>query len=115
MQYRLTYMTQARVEVQIPIKPKTAGGAVSTRLVSFDEDISSGDFLSRVCAYMDLPLDEAQLGYKWNFERRRDPPHRLLTCEDIKEAFEKAIQLSSSKRRKEVIMEIVDLVSSVAL
>ena len=67
-----------------------------------------------VCAYMDLTQATAQLGYKWNFERRGDPPHHLITVEDVNEAFERALKLSSSKRqKKDVILEVVNLVSHV--
>ena len=99
------------VDVQVPIQPKTAGGSISTRIVSFEANIDRNDFLDRICAYMGLSRQDANLGYKWNFERRGDHPHRLVTVEDIDEAFERAVKLSSSKRRKkEVVMEVVDLV-----
>jgi hypothetical protein len=64
---------------------------------------------------MDLPVDEAQLGYRWSIERRRDPAHQLLTAEDLAEAFQRAIELSNEKRRrKKIVMEIIDLVSLIA-
>jgi hypothetical protein len=103
---------KARVDVQIPIKAEALGGMISTRTVSFEKGIGHGDFFDRVCAYMELPRDKARLGYKWNFERRNDLPHRLLTSEDLCEAFDKAVEMSNSKRRRKVvIMEIVNLVS----
>lgn len=99
--------------MRVPIKPKVPGGAIATKTLSFERDIDHEDFFDRVRAYMDLHRDEAQLGYKWNFERRRDPAHRLLTSEDLTDAFRKAIHMSNSKRRKkEVIMEVVDLTVS---
>lgn len=99
--------------MQIPIQPQNAGGTISTRIISFEADVDRNDFLG-VCAYMDLTPATAQLGYKWNFERRSDPPHRLITVEDVNEAFERALKLSSSKRRKkDVILEVVNLVSHV--
>jgi hypothetical protein len=61
---------------------------------------------------MDLQPEMAHLGYKWNVERRRDPPHRLLTSEDFTEAFRKTIEMSGLKKgKKKIIMEIIDLVS----
>ena len=102
--------------MQIPLQPQHPGGAISTRIVSFEADIDRNDFLGRVCAYMDLTRATAQLGYKRNFERRSDPPHRLITVEDVDEAFERALKLSASKRRKkDVILEVVNLVSWVCL
>jgi hypothetical protein len=88
------------------------GGLVSTRTVSFENDVDRLDFLDRICAYMDMTPSTAQLGYKWNFERRRDLPHRLHTTQDAAEAISETIHLSTVKRRENVILEIVDLVGT---
>src|ERR1700722_403947 len=103
---------KAHIKVQIPIRPKTPGDVILTRTVSFKVDIDAVAFLDHVCAHMDISPNTAHLGYKWNLERRNDPPRNLSTSRDLAEAFGIFMELSNSRKHKEVIMEVIDLVSS---
>jgi hypothetical protein len=60
---------------------------------------------------MNVDPATAKLGWKEAAERRNDPYNRLSSNDDLKNAFDTLIRLqSSSRRKKEVIMEVANLV-----
>lgn len=76
------------------------------------EDIPPKDFLSRVCANMNIPVEGAQLAWKSSDEAKKAQPRRLLTDDDVRQAFsEFRPVLSSTRRVKPVWMEVINLVS----
>lgn len=80
--------------------------------IYFELDIPPADFLSRVCANLDVTLDSAKLGWKSNDDTKRDPYHRLKTADDVTNAFRVlGGHLKNPRRTGPVYMEIANLVS----
>ncbi|KAG1853935.1 hypothetical protein DFJ58DRAFT_728069 [Suillus subalutaceus] len=59
------------------------------------------DILDSMRAAMDLPKTYENLGWCLSTARRADPPHRLLTSQDISSAFKAARAEQTSERKKE--------------
>ncbi|KAJ7888721.1 hypothetical protein B0H13DRAFT_1627029 [Mycena leptocephala] len=102
------------VHVPAPAEPESATTqatiAPPIRLGFSINDILPGDFLSRICANMDLTPANAQLGWKSSADAKRALPHPLRTDEDVKTAFGHFRPiLSSTRRTKKVWMEIINL------
>jgi hypothetical protein len=70
------------------------------------------DILDSTRATMNLPKTYEHLGWRLSTARRTDPPHRLLTSQDIASAF-KAVRTEqiSGRKKKKVVIEIVNTVS----
>ncbi|KAJ6624468.1 hypothetical protein B0H10DRAFT_2212580 [Mycena sp. CBHHK59/15] len=82
---------------------------VTTTLI-VPANIPPDDLFSHLHAQMNVNPTTASLGWKESAERRRDPYHRLSSTEDLQDAFKQLTTLmASSHRRKQVIMEIVNL------
>ncbi|KAJ6614275.1 hypothetical protein B0H10DRAFT_1803816 [Mycena sp. CBHHK59/15] len=82
---------------------------VTTTLI-VPANIPPDDLFSHLHAQMNVDPTTASLGWKESAERRRDPYHRLSSTEDLQDAFKQLTTLmASSHRRKQVIMEIVNL------
>lgn len=89
---------------------------MTCRDVSFAIDILHTDFFDRVCAYMEVPRDSSNLGWRLDSDRRNDPIHRLVTAEDVDDAFKAAIEKRSRIRtKKDVVIEIINLVIHLAI
>ena len=100
------FALDAHVTVRIPVNNKLA------RDIRFPSAIPHVDFMDRICAAMDLDPNTAQLGWKSNDEPKRSRAHQLSTQADMNDAFQKLIKMKDNPRRyKEVIMEIIPLVS----
>jgi hypothetical protein len=101
----------AAVIVRVPLKTTTAGAATTCRDIPFDIQIIPNDFLDRISAYAGVECASNSLGWRFTTDRRTDPIHRLVTSEDVQDAFKMATERLSNKRiKKEVVIEIVDLV-----
>ncbi|KAF7328413.1 hypothetical protein MVEN_02557000 [Mycena venus] len=72
-------------------------------------NIPSIDFFSRIHARMNIDPATATLGWKESQDRRRDPHNRLSTAQDLSDAFKRLITLQNRRRKKPVIMEVVNL------
>ena len=95
-----------RVLIRIPINNK------ATRDIEIDVDITLQDFVSRMCANMELDPTTAQIGWKSNDDAKRAPARQLATEDDLKTAFRDLLRLKNYTRRtKEVVMHIIHLVS----
>ncbi|KAG1890619.1 uncharacterized protein F5891DRAFT_1282558 [Suillus fuscotomentosus] len=67
------------------------------------------DILDSTRAAMNLSKKYEHLGWRLSTARRMDPPHRLLTSQDIASAF-KAVRAEqvSGRKKKKVVIEIVN-------
>jgi hypothetical protein len=80
--------------------------------VSFAANALRNDIFSRVCAYMEVPRDYNKLGWRLSTARRSDPPHCLITSEDVDAAFMAAKNAQGAGRKKQkVIIEVLNMVS----
>jgi hypothetical protein len=70
-----------RVVVLIPMNDK------STKDIDVPVDIPHEDFISRVCAVMNLDVATAELGWKSNDYPKRDPARQLAMENDLRDAF----------------------------
>ena len=57
--------------VSVPLKQSRRNDLMSRAEIAFERDILYGDFFDRVCARMDLNLEEAILGYKFDADAKR--------------------------------------------
>jgi hypothetical protein len=109
------------LEVHVPAAPEPESASTQATLapairLAFNIDILPGDFLSRICANMNLGVGEAQLGWKSSEDLKKAAPHRLRTDDDVTASLGHFKQILSNKRRtKKVWMEIINLVSSSSL
>ncbi|KAJ6524816.1 hypothetical protein B0H19DRAFT_910175, partial [Mycena capillaripes] len=107
-------LNQLEVLVPAPAEPESATTqatiAPPIRLGFSINDIPPGDFLSRICANMDLIPANTQIGWKSSTDLKRALPHPLRTDEDVQAAFDHFRPiLSSTRRTKKVWMEIINL------
>ncbi|KAJ7089961.1 hypothetical protein C8R44DRAFT_648573, partial [Mycena epipterygia] len=72
-------------------------------------DIPPTDFFSRIHALMNADPAVAILGWKESTEHHRYPYHRLSSPQDLQDAFKTLVRLQSGRRRKPVVMEVVNL------
>ena len=93
------------VVIRIPVNDK------STKDIDIPVDIPHEDFISRVCAVMNLDVTTAELGWKSNDDAKRDPARQLATKNDLRDAFRMLVKTkNNTRRKKEVVMQIVHLV-----
>ena len=65
---------------------------------------------------MDVPRDYGKLGWRLNSAGRSDPPRHFLTNQDVDSAFKEAAEArNSGKKKKRVVIEIVNTVCHVSL
>jgi hypothetical protein len=104
--YRYRLASDPQVTVRVPIDHKL------TRDIKVPTGISHDDFFDRICAAMDVDPKTTRLGWKSNDESKRSPAHQLLTEDEMKDAFRTVLNMMRNPRRyKEVVMEIIPLVS----
>ncbi|KAJ6529731.1 hypothetical protein B0H19DRAFT_1082841 [Mycena capillaripes] len=101
------------ITVEVRVEGTTENGqkgpTVKTKII-LPVDIPPADFFSRMYAQMNVDPATATLGWKEAAERRNDPHNRLSSNDDLKNVFNTLIRLkSSSRRKKEVIMEVANL------
>ncbi|KAJ6524827.1 hypothetical protein B0H19DRAFT_1085201 [Mycena capillaripes] len=95
--------------VNVPVYGATANKTVMTTIV-LPYNILPLDFFSRIHAQMNVDPATAVLGWKESAERKKDPYHRLSSTEDLTDALNQLSALQNSTRRKKpVIMEVVNL------
>ncbi|EDR07198.1 uncharacterized protein LACBIDRAFT_328214 [Laccaria bicolor S238N-H82] len=93
-----------RVVVRIPVNDKF------TKDIDIPVDIPYNDFVSRVCASMNLNPATAELGWKSIDDAKRDPARQLTTENDLQDAFHVLVKAKKNTRReKEVAMQMVHL------
>ena len=75
-------------------------------------DIPYDDFISHVCATMNLKAATAELGWKFINDAKCDPARQLATENDLQDAFRVLVKAkNNTRRKKEVVMQMVHLVS----
>ncbi|KDQ56164.1 hypothetical protein JAAARDRAFT_48481 [Jaapia argillacea MUCL 33604] len=83
--------------------------SVTTHIVLFKTDLSPEDFLSRLCAHMDIPRARACLGYKLPGEPKRDPWHTLNTDADVGRAIGDVVEKQCQAIKNKVVLEISNM------
>ncbi|KAG1729745.1 hypothetical protein EDD22DRAFT_960808 [Suillus occidentalis] len=69
------------------------------------------DILDSMRAAMNLPKAYEHLGWRLSTARRADPPHRLLTSQDIASAFKTVrAEQTSGRNKKKIAIEIVNTI-----
>ncbi|KAH7903006.1 hypothetical protein BJ138DRAFT_1108042 [Hygrophoropsis aurantiaca] len=66
------------------------------------------DIFERIVTYMGVPQNYENLAWRLSTARQTDPPHRLLTSEDLDSAF-KAVKDASGRKKKPVCVEILNM------
>ncbi|KAG1789842.1 uncharacterized protein HD556DRAFT_1446632 [Suillus plorans] len=98
-----------KVEFCVPLD--TTDTNKSTTYVDhfYTESDHPQDIFDSMRATMNLPKAYEHLGWRLSTARRTDPPHRLLTTQDIASAF-KAVRAeqASGRKKKKVVIEIVN-------
>jgi hypothetical protein len=65
------------ITVSIPLNTMAVGMPITRRELRIPSDLSFADFVSRVCANMDVKSEDTSIGYKYHNDRARDPPCQL--------------------------------------
>lgn len=100
---------QEKVEFRIPLN--TTDKTQTTTYVDhfYIESDHPHDMFDSMRAAMHLPKTYEHLGWRLSTARRTDPPHRLLTSQDINSAFKAArIEQLSGRQKKNVAIEILN-------
>ncbi|KAJ6560058.1 hypothetical protein B0H19DRAFT_1069762 [Mycena capillaripes] len=105
---------QLEVRVPGPVVPESASAkataALPIRLEFSIDDILPADFLSRICANMELSVRDAQLGWKSSDDLKKAKPYPLESEDDVKAAFDHFRPILLSTRRvKKIWMDIINL------
>ncbi|KAG1842136.1 hypothetical protein C8R48DRAFT_679116 [Suillus tomentosus] len=98
-----------KVEFRIPLN--TTDRNISTTYVDrfHSESDHPMDILDSTKAAMNVPKTYPHLGWRLSTARRTDPPHRLLTSQDLNSAFKAArFEQMSGRKRKKLAIEIVN-------
>lgn len=75
-------------------------------------NISFEDFYFRVCAKMGLESETVSLGYKFNKDLRRDPYRHLANEHQLRVALARGADLIDRARKRRVVLEIQNMVST---
>ncbi|KAG2743430.1 hypothetical protein P692DRAFT_20878531 [Suillus brevipes Sb2] len=98
-----------KVEFRIPLN--TTDRNISTTYVDrfYSESDHPTDILDSTKAAMNVPKSYEHLGWRLSTARRMDPPHRLLTSQDLNSAFKAArTEFTSGRKWKKLAIEIVN-------
>ncbi|KAJ8461839.1 hypothetical protein ONZ45_g18153 [Pleurotus djamor] len=97
-----------KLDVHIPCPGARKGESV-LRIVTFDiDDTEPGDFLSRVCANMDIKVEGAKLGWKSCDDKKGALFRQLETKDDVTRAFTDLGRMLDSKRRERPVYMVVE-------
>ncbi|TCD62547.1 hypothetical protein EIP91_006752 [Steccherinum ochraceum] len=99
----------AKVDVEIPLNTSIPGAVVTTRAMSFPENILPADFISQLIHFMGLEKDSAKLGYKFHNEKKGDPAHELESEEDVRMAFQSFFTLQKRAISRKVLIQVKNL------
>ncbi|KAE9395206.1 hypothetical protein BT96DRAFT_997812 [Gymnopus androsaceus JB14] len=96
--------------VNVRVPGPTHDGAPALILMDINIDtIDPQDFLTQVCACMEVEVDKVKLGWKAFNAQLRDAPNWLETVDDVQKAFQEFQAILDNKRRtKQVHMIIVN-------
>ena len=108
-------MAVSHLNFSVPLNTAQVGGHISRALLRLPCDLSFEDFWSRICAKMDLDVQDAKIGYKYQADRVGDAPRILSSDDDLRAAIEHAQGLVRRARTKKVEIMIHNLVRVVAL
>ena len=100
--------------VSVPLKQSRRNDLMSQAEIAFEWDILYGDFFDRVCARMDLNLEEAILGYKFDADAKRTIIHLPQNGSDVFNLMlDKIKSCIAGAQTRAVVLEIHDLVCSI--
>ncbi|KAG1876120.1 hypothetical protein C8R48DRAFT_768961 [Suillus tomentosus] len=97
-----------KVEFRIPLNTIDKNRTTTYVAHFYTESDHSLDMLDSMRAAMDLPKAYENLAWRLSTARRADPPHRLLTSQDIGSAFKAARAEQNSGRKKKAAIKIVN-------
>jgi hypothetical protein len=102
----------ALVEFRVPLNTTDKNKYTTYVDYFYTESDHPLDMLDSMKATMNIPKTYEHLGWRLSTARRSDPPHRLLTSQDVASAF-KAVRAeqASGRKKKKVVIEIVNTVS----
>ena len=97
-----------QITLSIPLNTTVVGAVVTRIHLRLPTDLLLEDFLSRVCAWMDLDPAAANIGYRF----LHDPAaiFRLDSEEELQNAMRRGVEKIRRARTCEVVMEIHNLV-----
>jgi hypothetical protein len=98
------------IDVSIPLNTEVVRGAIVHVNLYLPTDISFANFFSCVCAQMDLDPLDANLGYKYGSDRVCDALNRLSNEEELQMVMEKGWNKLQLAHKREVVLEIHNLV-----
>ena len=100
----------SHIMFSIPLNTNVVGGIVTCIPLCLSADLSSEDFFSRVCARMDLEPLDAQIRYRYDGDRQKDPTFRLANEDDWRLAIGRTHEKMKRARTWEVVVKLVNLV-----
>ena len=104
------YVPKAKINISVPLNTQIVKGTATHVNICLALDISFQDFLSCVCACMDLDPLEAYLGYKFHTDRVQDPSHWLFNEKELRFAMSHGAELIKHARTCTISLEIHNLV-----
>ncbi|KAG1878468.1 hypothetical protein C8R48DRAFT_668563 [Suillus tomentosus] len=101
----------ALVEFRVPLNTTDKNKYTTYVDYFYTESDHPLDMLDSMKATMNIPKTYKHLGWRLSTARRSDPPHRLLTSQDVASAF-KAVRAeqASGRKKKKVVIEIVNTI-----
>ena len=114
---RSEFPLHTQLSFSIPLNTGVIGGPVTRIFLRLPTDIPFEDFISRVCARMDLDLanSDTLLGYKLSGDPVRTPPYHLSNEEELREAIQKGVDKVRRSRSREVFIEIHNMVCDIGI
>ncbi|PIL36678.1 hypothetical protein GSI_00367 [Ganoderma sinense ZZ0214-1] len=97
------------VRVSIPRNTAVAGADITRIIIQLPSTLTFEAFVDRVCAEMGIHPSTAVLGYKFVGDRVRDPPLRLSSAEEYRDAIEMCMSLMARARTRVVTLEVHSL------
>ncbi|KAG1717455.1 hypothetical protein EDD22DRAFT_964735 [Suillus occidentalis] len=98
-----------KVEFRIPLNTTDRNISMTYMDCFFSESDHPTDILDSTKAVMNVPKSYEHLGWRLSTARHTDPPHRLLTSQDLDSAFKAArTEPMSARKRKKLAIEIVN-------
>ena len=101
---------QMQLSFFIPLNIGVSGCIVSCISLWLPTDILSEDFISCLCAHMDLNPTDALLGYKFSGDPVWTPPYHLSNDGELCEAINKGVQKMQRARTQVMFIEVHNLV-----
>ncbi|KAJ7573642.1 hypothetical protein C8J56DRAFT_1129676 [Mycena floridula] len=97
------------LRVEVPKRTNVISASVSLETIFLPSTTSFNDAFSRICTVMELDVQTAKIGYKYDKDLKRDPPHALNTSADWEDCVSKGKTQMASARTRVVTCKIENL------